>query len=45
MTQNRPIVKELVHIRKVLENLSLAIQTQFRYNKLDKRAQALPSPP
>ena len=38
MTQIQPVVKELVHIRKVLENLSLAIQGEFRYNDADKRA-------
>ena len=44
MTQIRPVVKELVHIRKVLENLSLAIPWDFRYNKPDKRAWFPPSP-
>ena len=44
MTQIRPLVKELVHIRKVLENPSLAIPWDFRYNKPDKRAWFPPSP-
>jgi hypothetical protein len=37
MTQTARIVKELVHICKVLENLSLAIGGQFRYNDSVKR--------
>ena len=32
------LVKEEVHIRKVLENLSLVICLKFRYNEPDKRA-------
>lgn len=37
MTQTTRIVKELVHIRKVLENLSLEIGAYFRYNEAVKR--------